>query len=109
MIKVLDGIRIKLQLIFRAGAPAIGKVLICTDSLGTVAWGTVPGGNSVINTAVTTNNIQSNSFMNTNYGTYSIGDQLVFTNLSDAPSNTAVVIKISSTTWSNRIDYVKNT
>jgi hypothetical protein len=70
---------------------------------------TTSGSGVIVATAVLSSNIQTNSYMNTNYATAGIGDRYIFTNMTDATGNVAEVVKITSTTWYNSIGYVKNT
>jgi hypothetical protein len=82
---------------------------------GTTQWRVLASGNgtntpklSTINTAVLSTDIQTNAYMNTNYGASAIGDIITFTNMTDASANVAKVEKLTSTTWYSKIDYAKN-
>jgi hypothetical protein len=66
-------------------------------------------GEIVITTAVLSTDLQRNTYMQANYPNAVVGEVYSFTNMTDAPANTALVTKITSTTWLSKIDYVKNT
>lgn len=61
-----------------------------------------------ITAAVLSTDIQTDSYMNTNYGGAQIGDIFIFSNMTDATGNVAIVEKLTSTNWFSKIDYAKN-
>lgn len=63
---------------------------------------------NIVGTSVSSISVQTNDYMNTTYPSAAIGDEYIFTNLSDAPGNVGIVKKYTTTNWLSKIDYVKN-
>lgn len=86
------------------------KKFVVADNGGNLS---VQGIGGIVNvpytSAVTSDQILTNSFLNGLFATADIGTQKIFTNITDAPGNTAVAIMHSAATWSVKLDFIKCT
>jgi hypothetical protein len=57
--------------------------------------------------AVASDDLLTNSFLNGLFPTAAIGTQKVFTNITDAPGNTAIAIMHAASSWSVKLDFIK--
>lgn len=84
------------------------KKFVVSDDAGNL---TVQTAGEAINnqyiSAVTSDQILTNSFINGLFPTAPIGTQKIFTNITDAPGNTALAIKHAASAWSIRPDFIK--
>lgn len=86
------------------------KKFVVSDDGGNLS---VQGIGAIVNvpytSAVTSDQLLTNAFLNGLFPTADIGTQKVFTNMTDAPGNTAIAIMHSAASWSVRIDFIKCT
>lgn len=84
------------------------KKFVMSDNSGILS---AEGIGAVINvpytSAVTSDDLLTNSFLNSLYPSASIGTQRVFTNITDAPGNTALALMYAAASWSVKIDFIK--
>lgn len=89
---------------------ANNKKFVVSDNAGNLTVQSV--GEAVNNqyiSAVTSDQILTNSFLNGLFPTAAIGTQKIFINITDAPGNTALAILHAAGAWSVRPDFIKCT
>lgn len=84
------------------------KKFVVSDNVGNL---TVQSIGEAINvsytTGVTSDQLLTNSFLNGLFPTAQIGAQKIFTNITDAPGNSAIAIMHAAASWSVRLDFIK--
>lgn len=90
-----------------SGAPGVFKIVVAGNGGLLSTQSTVDIINTPYTSAVTSDNLLINSFLNGLFPTAEVGTQKIFTNITDAPGNTAVAIMHAVASWSVKIDFIK--